>query len=80
VNIEASAGSLHPQVDANYKETREIIKAGQYMPAPNDQELDPMDIISEVWRGPPPHGHLHNFVGLQVGGPTLLDVSGECLI
>src|SRR6266403_817953 len=50
----ASAGSLHSQVDVEYdKETRKVIEAGEYRPAPNDQVLDPMDVISDVWERPP---------------------------
>jgi hypothetical protein len=64
----ASAGLLHPQVDVNYNEEMgRKIKAGQYRPTPNDQVLDPMEIISDVWPAGPPHRHLHVFVSLPRG-------------
>ncbi len=75
----ASAGSLHPQVDVNYnEETRKKIKAGEYRPAPNDQKLKPMDIISDIWERPPDK-HLHVFISLPAGvaSPTLV-YTGEC--
>jgi hypothetical protein len=59
---------LHLQVVVNYnEESQKIINASQYWPAPNDQVLDAVEIISEVWPGPPPHRHLHVFVGLPRG-------------
>jgi hypothetical protein len=48
-------------------EVREKITAGQYWPAPNDQVLDAMGIISEQWPTRPPHRHLHVFVLLPPG-------------
>ena len=57
------------------------IKAGQYWPTPNDQVLDTMDIISDLWVEPPER-HLHIFVGLPegVGSLALVNVGGECFI
>ena len=64
-----SAYSLHPQVDVNYDEVRKRIKAGEYRPALSDQELNPMDRISDIWERPP-DGHIHVFVGLSCGGAS----------
>jgi hypothetical protein len=64
----ASARSLHPQVDVNYnEETRKKVHDGQYLPAPDDQELDEMDLICDVWERPPVR-HLHVFIRLPHGG------------
>ena len=66
----ASVGLWHPQVDVNYnEEAREIFNAGRYRPTSNDQVLDAMKIISEVW--PPPHDYLHVLIGLpsEVASP-----------
>ena len=55
-------------------EMEKIVNTGKYRPSSNDQVLDPMDTISEVWPEPPHHRHLQVFVGL----PTR--ESGECFI
>jgi hypothetical protein len=71
---------LIPQVDVNVnEEARKIIHAGQYRPTPNDQVLGAMEIISEVWPGPLPHGYLHVFVGLpsKVGSPGNLTAAHD---
>ncbi len=60
----ASVGLWHPQVDVNYnEETRIKINAGEYRPTPNDQVLDAMAIISDIWERPPDR-HLHVFIAL----------------
>ena len=51
---------------------RKKIKAGEYRPASNDQELNPMDPISRIWERPSDR-HLHIFVSL----PSEM---GECFI
>jgi hypothetical protein len=77
-----SAGSLHPQVDVNYDEMRKIIKAGEYRPALSDQELDPMDFISDIWKRPLPGEYIHVFVGLpsKVDSQIVVYADGECFI
>ena len=78
----ASAGSSYPQVDVDYnEETQKKINAGQYRPAPNDQVLNEIMKISEIWERPPDR-HVHVFVGLpsEVGSPTPVNVGGEYLI
>lgn len=58
-----SAFLLHWQVNVDYDEVEERIQTGQYRPAPNDQVLKPMNIISNVWKQP--HGdELHVFVSV----------------
>jgi len=67
------------KVDVNYnEETQKKIKAGQYRPTPNDQVLDEMDIISDLWVEPPDR-HLHVFVGLPegAGSPTLVSAGDD---
>lgn len=75
----ASAGLLHPQVNVDLDAVEdEIIMRGEYRPDANDQS-QPLhtvkgrtSLISEVWPEPPPHGHLHVFVGRPgvVDSPT----------
>jgi hypothetical protein len=55
-------------------ETQKRVNTGEYRPSSNDQVLDPMDTISEVWPGPPLHRHLHVFIGLST------PESGKCFI
>ena len=78
----AFAGSLHPQVDVNFNgETGEKIKAGEYWPAPNDRELDAIEIISDIWERPPDR-HLHVFVsipGIKKGNITELTLDIEAI-
>ena len=77
----ASAGLWHPQVDIGFsKETKKIISDGQYRPTPNDEVLDPTQSISGVWPEPPPHGHLHIYVGLPSEARDAADagISDSC--
>jgi len=74
----ASAGSLHPQVDVDLIAVQDEILCGEYRPALNDQELDPMDFISDIWERPPDRD-LHVFVSLP-GGVGGLTLDGECPI
>jgi hypothetical protein len=79
-----SDGLLHPQVDVDSNASEEMwkkIEAGQYRPTPNDQVLDAMEFISDVWERPTDI-HLHVFVGLpgRVGSLTLVNTGGECFI
>ena len=60
-------------------EVKKEIDTGKYRPTPDDRVLGAVEIISVVWPGSPPDGHLHVFVALPggVGGTTL---DGECFI
>ena len=75
----ASAGLLHPQIDVNPREIKDLIR---YRPSDNDQSLDAMETISDVWPAQPPNKHLHVFVSLPsgMGSPTLAYDGGECFI
>jgi hypothetical protein len=72
----ASAGLLHPQVNVDFNAVEDQIMRGEYRPDANDQPLQTLKAIisriSEVWPKPPPHDHLHVFVGLpvEVDNPT----------
>ena len=66
-------GLRHPQVDILYdKETEKIVSSGLFRPTSDDQILDAMESISDVWERPPDKS-LHVFIGLPVrvhGSPT----------
>ena len=70
----ASAGLLHPQIDANFEEVEKDITEGQYRPNVNNPLLA-RKRISDVWPAQPPDDHLHVFVSLPrvVDNPALPD-------
>lgn len=80
----AFAGSLHPQLDVKYIDVRDAVRAGQYRATPNDQLLDEVALLSQVWPEPPPDDCLHVFVSLPGGhmqrSSILVNAVGMCFI
>ncbi|KAF8490351.1 hypothetical protein F5888DRAFT_1129431 [Russula emetica] len=76
------------KVDIDLDAVENKMMRGEYRPDANDQPQPLRTVkttissISEVWPEPPPHGHLHVFVGLPggAGSPTFVNRGGECFI
>jgi len=77
-------GLLHLQIDVDPRDRaiKDLIDAGRYRPTVNNQPLEAIDTISDVWPEQPPNKHLHIFVSLPagVGSPTLLYDGSVCFI